>query len=174
MSSADRISLLLKSAERSLSFVQKPAKLPTLTIEQDSRIAELADQLDLLQAQVSKFTASHSSALERRLGTLEAKVGDLGGILERRIAALEVGLNAISTQIDRKIETTQTENLVRMEGLAKAVGKSLRTDKTYKTSAEERLTLAAMRAELNEYARRFEAISQFIKTTRENSFFCVT
>ena len=168
----ESISSLLKSVDRSLSFIQKPPKPHILTLTQDSRISELTEQIEYLTQKISTIDQNPS---DRKIAQLTARLDDVTSRLvssERRVDSLASQLEQISIQIDSKLSANLDENLQRMDGLARSVGKALRTSasKTPVCDQSDKVALAAMRAELDEYAKRFDAINTIIR--KNYSLFC--
>jgi hypothetical protein len=127
---SETISSLLKSAEKSLSFISKPNtqhKL-TLSLDQSTRIAELSDKFDqLLEIVQNQATATSAAVLtiERRL---DARLDEALRRLTL-VTALEQRISKIQTQVNENSETIaniSAENMAKMEGLAKAVAKAVK------------------------------------------------
>ena len=117
LSSDNSISLLLKSAERSLSFISRPSPPPALSLPpaHEAKFAQLYDQVDAIRSRLEarETTNDENSKLSALCVSLAARIDGL----ERRLAEL-------SASVDTRLDANLSENLLRMEGLAKAVAKT--------------------------------------------------
>ena len=125
---SDRISSLLKSADRNLSFITRTAP-PSLklSLDQDSRIAEMQDAITALTTRLEHIMSTRSSdstkaALAQEIERRKSQVK----IFEQRLDSLENEVRRLNASLDEKLKNYENENLSRMEGLAKAVGQKIR------------------------------------------------